>query len=114
MKRKRPISVKKNRYAGSPSVSAFGCFAPVEWRVFGVNHQRGCLWEKYANSSSGALAMGVAICSGEVCSSLHVTSLLRAHPESIAISVLCTESSFCTGSPFRNVRIVRKPSSVYT
>jgi hypothetical protein len=113
MKRKRRIAVKKNRYAGSPRISASGSFALIERGVFGANRQRGNLRKKYANFSSWSLAMGIAICSGEGGSSIHVTSLLRAHSESIAISVLCTESSFCTGSSFRNVRIVRKPSSVY-
>jgi hypothetical protein len=88
MKRKRRIAVKENRYAGSLSISAFGSFALIERRVFGVNGQRGNLRAKYANSSSWSLAMEIAICSGEGGSSLHVTSLLRAHSESIAISVL--------------------------
>ena len=56
----------------------------------------------------------IAICSGESGSTLHVASLLRAHSESIAVFVLRTESSFCTGSSLRDVGVVREPSSVYS
>lgn len=58
--------------------------------------------------------MGIFIFSGESGSALHVASLLRAHPQSIAVSILCTESSLCAGSSLRNVCIVRKSSSVYS
>ena len=56
--------------------------------------------------------MGIANDSGESGPPLHVASLLWAQSVSIAVSVLCTESSFFTSSSLRNVYVVRKSSSV--